>query len=905
MRKSLYLTLLSLFFWLPYEVKAQIKLTNLTIEGRQTPIGLDETHPRFGWQILSSKRNVVQKSYHLLVASSLAKLEHDEGDIWDSGVMKTDSSQWIALPQDRQLQPGHEYFWKVQISTNKGKSAWSQPARWSTGLFDEDQWQGCWIGIDSVMPWDKVERHSRLSARYLRKIFNLKQSAASGRNLDVRRAMIYISGLGYYTLHINGCRVGKDVLTPLPTDYTKTIAYDAYDVTSYLKANNAIGVTLASGHYFAQTQNYQTNVRTTYGQPLLLANLVIEYIDGTTETIATDTTWRVTADGPMLYANEYDGELYNANLSLNGWNTTEYDDSHWLKSQTMPAPGGTLRGALAPNMHVYKTELPLAIYKFGNRYIVDFGTNNAGRVHIKAAQTIKGDTIRIRHAELLQPGDSMLYCNNLRSAEATARYVADGKPIDWSPEFTYYGFRYAEITGIENLSSSDIVRELIADRMDDENTYFSVVDRDGNDMLNRIIDNARRGIRSNYKGMPVDCPQRDERMPWLGDRTTGCLGESYVVNNHALYSKWVADICDGQLPDGRISDVTPAYWRLYNTNITWPAALPFSCDMLYRQYGDIKPMSKSYNAIKKFLLMIRRKNYKDGLVPYDRYGDWCVPPESPKLVHSKDPARKTDGQLISSTYYYYLCKMMAKYGRMLGHNEDASYFAAQADTTLAAVNSTYFKDGQYANATVTANLLPLAMEMVPQEHEAEVRNSLLTTIIDKNNTHLSAGVIGIQWLMRYLSAIGKTDLAYQLAIVDTYPGWGYMVKNGATTIWELWNGNTANPSMNSGNHVMLLGDLLPWCYEYLGGIRPDAKKPGFKHIVLQPDFGCNRIKGVKASHASQYGVVESAYEYKNKTIVWNIAIPANTTAEVHMPNGKVKHIGSGKWQFRIACMQSR
>lgn len=242
---------------------------------------------------------------------------------------------------------------------------------------------------------------------------------------------------------------------------------------------------------------------------------------------------------------------------------------------------------------------------------------------------------------------------------------------------------------------------------------------------------------------------------------------------------------------------------------------------------------------------------------------------------------------------------------MLGHNEDASYFAAQADTTLAAVNSTYFKDGQYANATVTANLLPLAMEMVPQEHEAEVRNSLLTTIIDKNNTHLSAGVIGIQWLMRYLSAIGKTDLAYQLAIVDTYPGWGYMVKNGATTIWELWNGNTANPSMNSGNHVMLLGDLLPWCYECLGGIRPDAKKPGFKHIVLQPDFGCNRIKGVKASHASQYGVVESAYEYKNKTIVWNIAIPANTTAEVHMPNGKVKHIGSGKWQFRIACMQSR
>lgn len=895
--KKIYTWILLSLLPFAFSAKAKVEVTKLTLEGRESPLGLDVRNPRFGWQILSDHKNVMQKSYQILVASSREKLNLGESDVWNSGIVKTDCSQWIELPQSIPLLPGQSYFWKVQVSTNKGKSEWSQPAMWSTGFMSEEEWKGNWIGIDSLMPWDKEERHSRLSARYLRKTFSIQPN-------QVKRATIYISGLGNYALSINGQRVGNDVLTPLPTDYTKTIAYDTYDVSSYLSDNNVIGVILEGGHYFAQTQNFQSNVRTTYGQPRLLANLVIDYADGSTKIIATDTTWRITANGAIRYANEYDGELYNSNLKLNGWDMQGFDDSQWQNAQIMKSPGGKLRGSIAPNMSVYQTEKPISIHQFGKRYIVDFGTNNAGRIHIKQNTSQSGDTICIRHAELLQNGDSMLYVANLRSAEATARYVADGKAVDWTPEFTFYGFRYAEITGIDHLSASDISRELIADRMDDTNTYFALTDESEKDgksesMLNRIVANARRGIRSNYKGMPIDCPQRDERMPWLGDRTTGCLGESYLMNQHALYSKWVGDIRDGQKENGRISDVTPSYWRLYNTNITWPAALPFSCDMLYRQYGDLRPMADSYAAIKKFLEMIRRENYKDGLVVYDRYGDWCVPPESPKLVHSKDPARKTDGQLISSTYYYYLCKMMARYGRMLGYQAESDYFSAQADTTLAAVNRTYLKDGNYSNATVTANLLPLAMNLVPKEQEAEVRKNLLTTIIDKNDTHLSAGVIGIQWLMRYLSSIGKSDVAYQLATTDTYPGWGYMVKNGATTIWELWNGNTANPSMNSGNHVMLLGDLLPWCYEYLGGIRPCYQQPGFKHIILQPDFSVSRIYSVTASHPSPYGVIRSSYTRQDGFIVWIVSIPANTTGEVYLPNGKIKKIGSGDWTFRI------
>ena len=869
-------------------VAATTAVAGLTVEGRVSPQGIDVAEPRFGWQIESDGRNVVQRSYRVLVATTAQRLAEGRADVWDSHTVNSDRSQWVAMPKNL-LKPNTRYFWRVQVATNAGRPVWSDVAAWTTGLLSPSNWRGSWIGLDSLMPWDAATRHSRLSTRYLRKEF---RTAAK----KVRRATIHISGLGNYTLYINGQRVGEDILTPSPTDYTKTVIYNTYDVTGLISRRNAIGVMLAGGHYFAQTQNYQANVRTTYGYPKLIANLIIEYADGTTGTIVTDGTWSYNADGPMRFSNEYDGEFYDARRQLGRWLAPGYDDSRWMKARVVDAPGGTLRGNLLPAMGVYHTDKPVAVRRYGNRYILDFGTNGAGRIRLKLRGNA-GDTITIRHAELLERGDSTLYVANLRGAMATAWYVSDGKERMWTTEFAYYGFRYAEITGAGSLSVEDITRQLIADRMDDAGTGFSVVDATGNDMLNRIVANARRGIRSNYKGMPVDCPQRDERMPWLGDRTTGCFGESYMMNNHSLYAKWVADICDSQRPDGSISDVSPAYWRLYRLNITWPAALPFSCHMLYRQYGDIRPMQNSYPAIKKFLGAVRKNIYSGGLITYDRYGDWCVPPESPKLVHSEDPARKTDGRLLSSTYYYYLCSMMQRYAEKFGYTADAGYFGREAAATLKAVNDTFLVAGRYSNGTATANLLPLAMGIVPEAARKAVADSLISTIVNKNNTHISSGVIGIQWLMRYLSESGRGDIAYRLASTSTYPSWGYMVERGATTIWELWNGDTARPSMNSGNHVMLLGDLLVWCYEYLGGIRPSADKPGFKHIVLRPDFSIADISGVTASHPTPYGMVRSSWTRESGRIRWKVSVPANTTAEVHLPSGKVEHIGSGTYEF--------
>lgn len=393
-------------------------------------------------------------------------------------------------------------------------------------------------------------------------------------------------------------------------------------------------------------------------------------------------------------------------------------------------------------------------------------------------------------------------------------------------------------------------------------------------------------------------------MPWLGDRTMGCFGESYMTQNHTLYTKWMQDICDAQRPDGNISDVSPAYWRLYNGNITWPAALPFSMEMLRLQYGDERPMQEHADNVKRFLQFAKKKSGKDGLITYDRYGDWCVPPASLTEVLTKDSTRMTNGALISSCYYYYICKMLA-YPQPLpkGRENDAAYFAAEAETTKAAINRTFLKNGSYANGTVTANLLPLAMGIVPEDKEEAVKQSLLQKL-EKNGYKQSCGIVGLQWLMRYLSRIGRDNIAWRMASTSEYPSWGYMVSQGATTIWELWNGNTANPSMNSGNHVMMLGDLVPWAFECLAGIAPDTKNPGFKHIIMRPDFRIETLNGVTATYPSVYGDISSYWSTTSpsgkvgKEVVWTVTIPANTTATLYLPDGKVENIGSGRYTFR-------
>lgn len=423
--------------------------------------------------------------------------------------------------------------------------------------------------------------------------------------------------------------------------------------------------------------------------------------------------------------------------------------------------------------------------------------------------------------------------------------------------------------------------------------------------LNQVMKNAWWGIYSNYKGMPVDCPQRNERQPWLGDRTVGSLGESFVFNNERLYTKWMRDICESQREDGVFSDVAPAFWNYYNDDVTWPAALPFSCDMLWRQFGNREAIDKSYFYIKRWLQHLMEEYMEDGIITKDQYGDWCVPPESLELIHSQDPARKTDGALISTAYVIRTMQLLEQWGCEADHwkpiREDMTqafnrkFLTVKKGTSLAPGHTLYPDSIFYGNNTATANLLALSFGIVPEKYRQEVTKNVVENIILKNNAHVPCGVIGISWLLRGLSDNGFSDVAYMIATQHSYPSWGYMAENGATTIWELWNGDKASPRMNSGNHVMLLGDLVTWCYQYLGGIRQAGN--AYKHIVLKPDFSIQDCSWANVKYDSPYGTITSSWKKTLQQVEWDVQVPCNATADICLPDGTIKTVGSGKYHF--------
>ena len=402
-------------------------------------------------------------------------------------------------------------------------------------------------------------------------------------------------------------------------------------------------------------------------------------------------------------------------------------------------------------------------------------------------------------------------------------------------------------------------------------------------LLNQIYKAVFWGTKDNYRSIPTDCPQRDERQGWLGDRSEESLGETYMFNLANFYAKWVQDIGDAQDNEARISDVSPAYWPFYFDNVTWPSSFIMVADHLYEQYGDVSIIQQNYPGMRKWVTHMETY-LKDDLMPRDQYGDWCVPPESPELIHSNDPLRKTDGTVLGTTYFYHLLHLMANYATILGKPDDAEEYTQLADKLRVAFNKAYFQSATntYSNGSATSSVLPLAFGMVPEEDRQGVADALVRKIDDQDKGHIDTGLIGGQWLMQTLTESGHTDVAYQIATQPGYPGWGYMVNHGATTIWELWNGDTANPAMNSGNHLMLVGDLVTWFYQNLAGIRTDRDHPAFKHIIMQPT-PVGDLSYVKASYDSSYGKIVSDWKVAEGRFVWNLTVPPNTTATVYVP----------------------
>ena len=833
--------------------------TALQCEQLIDPQGIDTRHPRLSWQLAADGNDVHQTAWQVLVASSPGLLAKDKGDCWASPKTASDQSRMIAyagIP----LKSGHQYYWKVKVWTKKGDAGWSARAQWSMGLLDPTDWKAKWIGYDNGFPWDSVSKFSRLSARYFRKEF--KQPT------PIKHATLYIAGLGHYIVNINGRPIGDQVLAESPTDYTKNVKYNTFDVTAACrKGDNAIAVTLGNGRFFTMRPKYKPQKIKEFGFPKLLLQLDIEDNDGHHRLIVSNDTWRFTADGPIRTNNEYDGEEYDATKEFPGWTTPGFDDSRWLKPKYTTSPGGPLSAQMNETIKVMAIVKPVSINPLNDStYILDMGQNMAGWLQLKTNGP-RGKKITLRFAETLKTNGD-LYTANLRDAKVTDSYtLKGGQQETWHPVFVFHGFRYVAITGFPGKPATDDFEGQVV--YDDLPGIGQIETSDT--LLNHIIRNAWWGINANYKGMPIDCPQRNERMPWLGDRATGSLGESYLFANGNLYAKWLDDIEESQKTGGAIPDVAPAYWNYYSDNMTWPGTYILVADMLYNQFGDLRPIQKHYASMQRWLHYMSSKYEHEGLITKDKYGDWCVPPESPQLIHSKDSLRNTDGTLIATAYYYHLLTLMQKFATLL-HQPDT--FSKHAATARAAFNNRFLNDNHYSNNSVTSNLLPLFFGITPEQDRTVVIQHLIEKIA-QNNNHISTGVIGTQWLMRGLTEYGHPDLAEQIATNKDYPSWGYMTDHGATTIWELWNGNTADPAMNSQNHIMLLGDLLAWCFEDLAGITP--AEPGFRKIRLKPVFP-GKLDSVKASYACPYGMIISEWRRAGDSINWDFTIPPNTTA---------------------------
>ena len=870
-----------------------VSVTNLTVENLKRPLGIDTAEPRFSWQITSDQQDVRQTAYQIIVSD-------EQGEVWNTG--KVDSDQQLWLPYaGKQLQSNTACTWKVKVWTTAGESEWSSNEHFSIGLLHEGKWSGYWIGLERLMPGEERGFHTRMAARYLRKEFQLKDK-------QLKRATAYVAGIGLHEFYVNGQRMGDGVLQPVPSDYRKTIYYNTYDVTESIEKYPlmcegkgkclCLGIVLGNGRYFPMQQHKPYKIHT-FGYPKCRINVIVEYTDGTTQRLQTDDKgWKVTADGPIRANNEYDGEEYDACREMMGWSEVGYDDSKWMKAERTDIPQAYLRAQMTPGMKVLQQITPSSL----NGHIVDIGQNIAGWLKVRVRGQ-KGDTIRIVYAERLND-DGSLYRENFRNARSTDMYICNGEEGKdgrwWTPTFVYHGFKYAEVIGLKDYKKDDFVAEVVADEMSSTGQFEC-----SDPVLTQLVRNAWWGVLDNYKGMPVDCPQRDERQPWLGDRTVGSLGESFLFNNERLYTKWMRDICEAQRTDGCIPDVAPAFWNYYSDDVAWAAALPFTCDMLWRQYGNKQPIIDSYPYIKKWVQHIIEEYGKNGIIHCGKYADWCVPPEKLELIHSQDPARKTDVTLISTAYIIRTMQLMEQWGC------DADYWRPIREQMITAFNKQFLtvKEGTspapghvlypdsifYANNTATANLLALSFGIVPEEYRVEVMKNVVENIIVKNDAHVPCGVIGISWLLRGLSDNGFSDVAYMIATQKSYPSWGYMAENGATTIWELWNGNTASPKMNSGNHVMLLGDLLTWCYQYVGGIR--QKDNAYKHILLKPAFSIQDCSWANVSYDSPYGTVTSNWKKTLQHVEWDVTIPCNTTADICLPDGTIRQVGSGKYHF--------
>jgi alpha-L-rhamnosidase len=838
--------------------------TAMKCENQALPIGIDKRRPGFSWLFTQAGRNRKQSAYRILVSSSYRRISHHVGDMWDSGKVLSPATNLVRYG-GKPLAGKTRYYWKVMVWDSEGhNSRYSRISTFETSLFHKDDWKACWIGGFDL----------------LRKEFTIRK--------QVLQARLYATGLGYHEIYLNGKKTNDQVLSPSFTDYKKHIEYIVSDVTASLQNGfNAIGVMLGSGWYLNGWFG---------GEKRALVQLDIAYADGSSEIVISDGSW-MGSSGPIVKESIFDGEIYDARLEQQGWNLPGFRGTGWMPVKELAEVEADLVPQMLPPIRVINEIKPIAVNKVHDQsYVADFGLNMAGWVRISVRGS-KGDKVTMRYGELLHPDGSVDMTTNLL-AKATDIYILKGTADEvYEPRFTYHGFRYVEVGEYPGTPGIDSFMACVVHSDVKEISGFKCSGK----QLNLIHEIMKRTLSNNLHSIPTDCCQRNERLGWMADAFAASEACLYNFDMHQFYKKWLEDIRDAQNPDtGELMSTVAPYidGRSY---VTWNAAYPIMVHHLYQYFGDVEAVESHYTHLKKMFSFFESIEDDDGLIrtkphPVFRldFADWLS-------------IKVTQPHQVDNCFYYKIADLMCKLAGALGQKDDESYYLAKAEKIKSTYNKNYLhpvhKGSGFYNSldriSQTGNALPLCFGMVPDAWREKVGQNLIWDVADaRGSAQMTTGILGTKYLTEYLAETGQAGILYDLFSRSEYPGWGYMLKRGATTVWERWEYMRAD-EMNSHDHPALASpDTLFW--RTFAGISWPVSENGIRVFTFKP-FLSGQLQSAEGFLDTPWGKANIKWRIENGQLSLKLHVPANSAGRLYIKydgsDGTVIEVGSGTYEY--------